>query len=249
MPGPGKAAALARQIQAQKRATETVAHDLKQPFAAIDALTQAVLAQEQRGGGPVGSRDLLQLIQQEAKDAVSAINDLLRISTELPLEPQEFNLVGLVSGLATTQSLKSYAHEVEVRASEDDIRVFGDPRYLGKAVDNLIDNAIKYWPEGGVVVVEIARRAGGVSLKVIDRGLGIPAKSQALIFECYERAVPDGVTISGTGIGLYSVKRIVEGHSGNITVESEPGKGSTFTIILPDSLQQTAHDRSGGAAA
>jgi signal transduction histidine kinase len=111
--------------------------------------------------------------------------------------------------------------------------VRADARYLGRALSNLMDNAIKYWPDGGTVVVEIRREPGQVRIRVIDHGLGIAPEAQARLFNRFQRAVPAGIDIPGTGIGLFSVKRIVEAHGGTVHLISAPGEGSIFMMTLP----------------
>jgi signal transduction histidine kinase len=132
--------------------------------------------------------------------------------------------------------MKTSTHTVEVHAAEDGVWVTGDARYLGRALSNLIDNAIKYWPSGGTVVVEIRDEPGRVSTRIIDHGLGIPREDQARLFDRFERAVPEELNIPGTGIGLFSVRRIMEAHGGTVEVTSAPGEGSIFILNLPDEV-------------
>ncbi|GAH79947.1 unnamed protein product, partial [marine sediment metagenome] len=153
---------------------------------------------------------------------------------ELPLQRQEFDLAALARDLAVAQSTKSSVHEVEVRAPADGVLLTADPRYLGRALSDLMDNAIKYWPEGGTVIVEVRPRDTDVVIRVIDRGLGMTEEQKARIFGRFQRAVPEGLRIAGTGIGLYSVKRIADAHEGTIEAESEPGLGSTFILTIPN---------------
>jgi signal transduction histidine kinase len=109
-----------------------------------------------------------------------------------------------------------------------------DPEALSRAVWNLLDNAVKYSPDPGAIEVDVGRRHESVSIAVRDRGIGIPAHERAVIFGKFhrgEQARSRG--IQGTGIGLAMVDQIVRAHHGRVEVESEPGKGSTFTILLP----------------
>ena len=231
-----RASSLATAAEARDAATETLVHDLKQPLATISALSSALRAQHQHGAdGASASPELLQLIQQQVEMALGDIDELLATSPdrEIPLDLQEFDIAALATDLAVTQSMKSSVHQVEVRAPEGGCAVVGDPQYLGRALNNLMDNAIKYWPEGGTVIVEAAPEDDEVVVRVIDRGLGMSREQQSRIFARFERALPEGVEIPGTGMGLYSVRRIVEAHAGTIEVESELGMGSTFTLRIP----------------
>jgi signal transduction histidine kinase len=98
---------------------------------------------------------------------------------------------------------------------------------------NLLANAVKYSPEGGNITVRVARQATNAILEVVDEGIGIPEEARAQIFDTFFRAGNVSPRSSGFGIGLYIVKKIVEGHEGRIEVESAEGEGSTFRVVLP----------------
>jgi signal transduction histidine kinase len=104
---------------------------------------------------------------------------------------------------------------------------------LARVLDNLLDNAVKYSPRGGTVEVTIAREDGLAVLSVADHGEGIPAADLPHIFERYRRGRNVEGRIPGTGIGLAGVQRIVELHDGTISVDSQVGGGTTFTLRLP----------------
>jgi len=125
-----------------------------------------------------------------------------------------------------------------VRGPDSGILLNGDARYLARAISNLMDNAMKYWPDGGIVVVDLYLSANEAMVTVTDGGIGMTPEQQARIFQRYERVVSDDLNIPGTGIGLYSVKRIIEAHGGSVSVHSVPGRGSTFTVRLPLQLAE-----------
>jgi signal transduction histidine kinase len=229
-----EAAGLASEVEARDAATETLVHDLKQPLATISTLAAALRAQQQMGA-TTATPELLTMIQGQVGKALGDIDELLNTSPghQVALQYQAFDLVALTRDLSVTHSMRSSVHSVEVRAQAPEIVVEGDPRYLGRAISNLIDNAIKYWPEGGTVVVEVETQSDFVIVRVSDRGLGISPEQRQRIFARFQRALPEGVRIPGTGVGLYSVKRIVEAHGGVIDVVSTPGDGSTFYLTLP----------------
>jgi len=123
---------------------------------------------------------------------------------------------------------------VELHVDSEVPAVRADPEALSRAVWNLLDNAVKYSPESKAVRVSVSRDAGRVAIAVRDEGVGIPQAEQAMIFQKFIRgSSSDGRGVKGTGIGLAMVKHIVEGHGGEMRVESEVGQGSTFTILLP----------------
>jgi PAS domain S-box-containing protein len=110
--------------------------------------------------------------------------------------------------------------------------VFDSDRII-QVVTNLISNAIKFTPEGGRVTVSARRRDEGLAMKIRDTGLGIPKEDLPKIFDRFYRVHRPGREITGTGLGLSIAARIVAGHGGRIEVESEPDRGTTFTVILP----------------
>ena len=109
-----------------------------------------------------------------------------------------------------------------------------------QALTNLISNAVKFTPPGGRIVISAHRRAEHLVLQVSDTGLGIPKEDLPKIFDRFYRVQRPGQEIKGTGLGLAIVSRIVVAHGGRIEVESEPGQGTTFTVLLPQASGQTA---------
>ena len=230
-----EAAELAEVVEEHQSRTVTLVHDLKQPLSAISGLAAAIRATQQGDNANMTSPELVMRIQRQVERALADIDDLL-INTagrEVALVPQRFDLAALARDLGTAQSLKSTVHNVEVRTSAPEIWMVADPRYLGRALSNLVDNAIKYWPEGGTVVVEVIDGPGQAQVRVTDGGLGMSPEQQTRIFERFRRAVPEHVGIPGTGVGLYSVKRVADAHGGTIAVQSKAGAGSTFILTIP----------------
>ncbi len=114
--------------------------------------------------------------------------------------------------------------------------VYADPDALGRALRNLIDNAVKYSPDCHTVWVELSRRDNRLAIRVRDKGLGIPVNEHKPIFRKFVRGAASKTNgIKGTGVGLAMVQQIVQAHGGQIELESQPGAGSTFTILLPES--------------
>lgn len=111
--------------------------------------------------------------------------------------------------------------------------IAGDPASLSEVFGNLIDNAIKYSNEGGAIKVTAAPKGDMVEVAIEDHGIGMPASVIGNLFQKFYRSHRSRETVAGTGIGLYISKAIVESHGGNISVRSEDGRGSTFTVLLP----------------
>ena len=113
-------------------------------------------------------------------------------------------------------------------------RLAVDPTRIAQLLGNLLSNAVKFTPDGGRVEVRLGREAGQVVLAVADTGIGIPAAEREQIFERFFRTtIATRHAIQGTGLGLAITKAIVEAHNGTIAVDSDEGRGSTFTVCLP----------------
>jgi two-component system phosphate regulon sensor histidine kinase PhoR len=124
--------------------------------------------------------------------------------------------------------------DIELEIAADLPLIQADREALGLALRNLIDNAVKYSPNGRTVWVETTLEKGRLAVHVRDRGMGIPVAEQKQIFERFVRGSgSQAAHIQGTGIGLAMARHIVEANGGEIRLESEPGRGSTFTILLP----------------
>jgi two-component system phosphate regulon sensor histidine kinase PhoR len=135
--------------------------------------------------------------------------------------------------------------ELLLSCAEDVVARF-DPPILEQAIVNLIDNAIKYSGEGKTVWVEALQRENETLISVRDQGCGIEKKHLPRVFERFYRAdKARSRQLGGTGLGLAIVKHIVQAHGGHVTVESIPGKGSTFSIHLPKAWRRAA-ERGGG---
>jgi signal transduction histidine kinase len=112
--------------------------------------------------------------------------------------------------------------------------VVGDPVRLKQAIGNLLDNAVKYTPEGGSIWVRMRLDEQRILIEVQDTGYGIPAAAQAKLFQRFYRIqIPGAENVIGTGLGLSLVKAVVEQHGGRVAAESEEGQGSTFRLWLP----------------
>jgi signal transduction histidine kinase len=125
-------------------------------------------------------------------------------------------------------------HEIEVMCAEPPVMINGDALRLEQVFQNLIANAIKYSPTGGLITMQVAQRDAYACVMVRDQGIGISAEAQRHLFELFYRAeTTDTHRISGMGIGLYVVNELVTLHGGSVQVESREGAGSTFTVCLP----------------
>src|SRR5690606_2894417 len=170
---------------------------------------------------------------------VKELLDLARMeSGSIPFKPREVVVQDL--GHRIIRKFHSYATEngVHLEAAFPEQPLYGwlDEDGMEQVLTNLIDNAIRHTPENGTVTLEMDKSSdGGVVIRVRDTGTGIPVQDLPFIFERFYKADKARTRGgSGTGLGLSIAKHIVEEHGGNISVESKEGKGTVFTIRLPD---------------
>ncbi len=124
---------------------------------------------------------------------------------------------------------------ISLRVEGDGVRpILCDLNKLRKVLVNLVDNAIKYSPEGGEVEIRVDAENGQCRIEVADHGLGIPSSERERIFEKFYRLDPQlAGGVGGSGLGLYICRELVERMNGRLDVDSEPGEGSRFTVALP----------------
>ncbi|MDY6055189.1 sensor histidine kinase [Micrococcus sp.] len=239
-----------------------VSHELKTPVGAISLLSEAIAdaAEDEdavrRFAGRLGVestrlaalvQDIIEFSRLQAKDVVQ--------------EGRAVDLEALVVDAVDRLRLTAEARGIEIKVGGH-VRnpVHGDPDQLLTAVRNLVDNAVRYSPEGTTVGVGLASRDGLAQVTVTDQGMGIPPEEQERVFERFYRVdAARSRQTGGTGLGLSIVKHVVRNHGGEVTLWSEPGRGSTFTIRLPEwedaapgVLDDSAHpapERRGRAAA
>jgi two-component system sensor histidine kinase VicK len=212
-------------------------HELKTPLTPL-SLRLATCERRLERGEPVDPASLRQA-RQHLQRLTMLINDLLDTSRiqsgGLALHPQPTRLDVLVEHvIRLTEGAHDANHRIELHAPGTPAQVLGDPYRLEQVITNLLENALKYSPNGGTIRVTLETRGDVVLLSVRDQGIGIPADQQQHLFERYFRAGNvSTLSYGGLGLGLYICRDIVERHHGRIWVESEVGRGSTFYVALP----------------
>jgi signal transduction histidine kinase len=153
----------------------------------------------------------------------------------LMLQPEEADLRDIVSAAVdSARPLVEDKHEILVKLPERPVRVRIDADRVKTIITNLIGNAIKYSPAGGPVECELVNRGGIAKVTVTDKGVGISKEDLPILFTRFGRvSTPQTIHLPGTGLGLYLGRQLARLHGGEITVESAPGRGSTFTLHLP----------------
>ena len=171
----------------------------------------------------------------EDDDLIDSLLEASRIQAGgLRLEPTDVHLPRLAEKVVDGFRTQTDIHKFELDFPADFPPIWADPERLQEVLSNLVSNAVKYSPSGGTVWVGGRVDGTGVTVYVADQGIGIPPEEHERIFERFYQ-VDGGLTrqYAGTGLGLALVKEIVESHGGWVTVESEVGAGSTFTMHLP----------------
>jgi signal transduction histidine kinase len=216
----------------------SVSHELKTPLCSMRAFLEMLIDGDI--DGEEAQREHLSMVLDQTDRLTRLVQNLLNLSrleagiTKLQREPVQLptllaHLKEVTTPLATARS-QSIAFEISSFVPP----VTGDPAMLEQAILNLISNAIKYTPEGGSVRIVAGITGKDVEIKVIDTGVGIPAKALDLVFEKFTRIENQaGLKATGTGLGLPLAKFVAEAHGGTITVTSEVGKGSEFRMVLP----------------
>jgi signal transduction histidine kinase len=188
------------------------------------------------------------VITQQARRLQRLVAQLLDVSRvqsdRLVVELQPIDLCRVLEEIAEDIRPTLHEHSLVLHYPSRPIHVLGDELRLGQVFHNLIANAIKYSPDGGVVRVELTTSATLAIVQVSDSGIGIPIEAQQHLFERFYRAPnAEALRVEGMGIGLFVVREIVQRHGGSITVVSAEGQGSRFTVHLPLSLSTVVADQ------
>ncbi len=228
-----------------RRMNDSIAHDLRSPITRIRGLAEITLARADRMR-PERKREVLEDFVRMAEDTIQEcdrllemISTMLTISrTESGIDPPERRPVDLARMVERACELflpvaEDGGIELRFESAGDEFVVRGDERMLQRMVANLLDNALKYTPPGGKVVVSLDEKTPEmVVLSVTDTGYGIEACHLPHIFERFYRGDQSRGSI-GAGLGLSLALAVAKAHGGRIEVESAPGKGSTFRVLLP----------------
>ena len=213
-------------------------HELKTPITAIRGLSESVIDDKD-----IDKETLMHFINRIHAQSIrlsQLVGDLMTLSRlEADDESQRFSIINVNTLLrgslkSAEAAIEEKKHTLQSEITEETFEVYGDRQNLSQLIDNLLDNAIKYTPEGGRISVTLQTKNGELILSVSDTGIGISEQYQQRIFERFYRVdKARSKSLGGTGLGLSIVKNIAEKHDGSISIQSQPGRGSTFTYRMP----------------
>ena len=225
----------------KSRFISMASHEFRTPLSAI--LSSAILIGKQNEPGKEERREKhVARIRTHVKHLVVILNDFLSLSKleegKVKAKPQHLDLVQFCKIMVDEmEGTKKEGQTIQFIHTEVEIPVFLDPKLLSHILINLLSNALKYSDEDHNIIIELQRVEALISVKIKDTGVGIPEEDQQHLFERFFRA--DNVThIQGTGLGLHIVKQYTDLMKGVVNFTSKIGKGSTFTVQLPQNLEE-----------
>jgi PAS domain S-box-containing protein len=224
-------------IAARDEFLSVASHELRTPITSLRGFAQLSLRRYHKEGtlDPERLQRALEVIDAQSDRLAQLISQLLDVSRidsgKLALDPQVSDIVRLINDVVQTAESRTSGHQIQLSAPDS---LFGylDPLRLEQVLTNLIDNAIKYSPDGGPIEVTSSAEDDGISLSVRDYGIGIPPERRKEIFNRFYQAHKRG-QFGGMGLGLYISKQIVELHGGSIYLDFPDGGGTKITVTLP----------------
>jgi signal transduction histidine kinase len=224
--------------QLKSRFVSMVSHEFKTPLTTI-LLSNNLLKRYGERMSPEQRFDELQVIERTVDYMSTLLENVLMVSRQeagkIVFCPEMANVPQLCQKLVERfQAMSEETHMIEFSTEGDCVQASVDPKLLEHILSNLLSNAIKYSPAGGTISFELIGNTDELIFRVKDEGLGISEADQQHLFESFHRGDNVG-NIKGTGLGLSIVKQLVELHGGTISVESEVNKGTTVTVVLPNS--------------
>jgi signal transduction histidine kinase len=215
----------------------TVSHELRTPLASIKGFATTLLREDVEWD-EASRHEFLSIIDKESDRLSELIGNLLDMSRieagTLRMEPEPTDLSPIIEETATGFRMMTHDHRFYLRLSPSLPLVKADPRRTRQVLRNLVENAVKYSPEGGPITIGAQVRADTVQISVADQGIGIDPQQLNSIFDrFYQVDSASTRKVGGSGLGLSICKAIIEAHDGEIWAESQPGAGSTFCFTLP----------------
>ncbi|TMC61716.1 MAG: response regulator, partial [Chloroflexi bacterium] len=215
----------------------SMSHELRTPLSAILGFSELMRQERKDGDSVTVPVDWVEHIHRGGEHLLTLINDVLDLAKveagRLDLRAEPFDLGGAIAESLNGLRPLAERKRLELTASVGDITAVADRGRFRQMLYNLLSNSIKYTPDGGSVRVEAAEADGEIRIAVVDSGVGISPEDLGAVFEEFRQVGDPRERQAGTGLGLALTRRLVEAHGGRIEVESQRGKGSRFTLVLP----------------
>jgi two-component system NtrC family sensor kinase len=213
----------------------TISHDLRSPLTAIMGYVELL---DRVGPLTDQQKQFVRHVQNSVQSITSLVNDLLdlgRIEAGFDTRKDEVDMETILRYTLDNleRQIEDKQQNLQMNIGESLPAVRGNPIRIRQMMDNLLVNASKYTPNSGNITINLRQDEEQIIFEVADSGVGIPATDQPHIFEKFYRATNAPKGTPGTGLGLAIVKSIVDNHQGRIWVESTPGQGTKFTVVLP----------------
>jgi signal transduction histidine kinase len=224
------------QNQRRSEFVSMMSHDFRNPLCTILLSTELLKNSDQKLT-PAQKKSIFQRIKAAGNNMVQLLDEIILVGKadldQLKCVPAPLNLVNFCEQLVENiQESTGNENRIVLAIKGDISHTLWDEHLLRHILSNLLTNAVKYSPNGGRVHLTIIAEEHQVKFQVQDQGIGIPSPDQKRLFQAFQRASNVG-EIEGTGLGLAIVQRCVEACQGSVLVESVPGEGTTFTVILP----------------
>jgi K+-sensing histidine kinase KdpD len=235
-----RAAAVSKARQTDRMRAEvmaTLSHELRMPLASIKGYATALLMDEVSWTRQKRT-EFLQQIEEVCNDMEGILEDMLDTAllevSHLSLEPQPLRLQHIAREISKEVEVYSDIHRLLVDFPAEFPLIEADPRWIKQVFRNIVDNAVKYSPNGGLIVIRGDARGHDVVISIADQGIGIPSEDLIPLFEKYFRIHSVATLhVPGTGLGLPIARAIVEAHGGHIWIDSRVDEGTTVSFSLP----------------
>lgn len=224
--------------QMQIQFIAAVAHDLRNPLSSMAMASEILLTKCSQE-----NQKLIGIISRQVANLDRLVGDLLDTSRieagKIELNRSQQDIVALVADAVELNRLVSSIHSFKLDLPDKACYCYCDGRRISQVINNLISNAIKYSPDGGLITARVAICKNEVTASIEDQGIGINSQDAESIFIPFQRSEATKNTIPGVGLGLSASRRIIESHGGALKVESQPGHGSKFYFTLPIADQKS----------
>ncbi len=227
--------------QMKSEFVSTVSHELRTPLASILGFSELMMNRELK---PERQKKYVSTIFNEAKRLTGLINDFLDVQKmeagKMTYEKKPVDVIPILKDVAALHQEVSDKHQIVLEAMLEKAIILGDSDKVGQVFRNLLSNAIKYSPDGGRIKISVYKDINGFTIDVADEGIGIPKESIGKLFTKFYRVDNSDLRkIGGTGLGLAIVNEIVKALGGEVTVKSNQGVGTTFTVTFPHYSPET----------